>query len=133
MTLYLWHMPALLGIHLAFDYLGWPRYPGQSHFVAISVAQAVLMTLLTGLLFLILRPLENTPLPGWDGAAVTQGARDVAVGILLCVAGLATLVSVKWGLKDQGLYCVAVMLAALVAARMMSATRWAPTAYEPAS
>ena len=29
MTLYLWHMPALLGMHLLFDALGHPRYPGR--------------------------------------------------------------------------------------------------------
>jgi hypothetical protein len=40
----------------------------------------------------------------------------VAVGALPRVAGAATLASVGWGLKDQGLYCVAVMLVALVAA-----------------
>ena len=45
------------------------------------------------------------------------GGRSLAVGALLCVAGAATLASVGWGLKDQGLYCVAVMLIALVTAR----------------
>jgi hypothetical protein len=39
------------------------------------------------------------------------------------VAGAATLVSVGWGLKDQGLYCVAVMLAALIAARSLAGDR----------
>jgi hypothetical protein len=39
------------------------------------------------------------------------------VGARLCVAGAATLASVGWGLKDQGLYCVAAMLVALIAAR----------------
>ncbi len=39
MTLYLWHIPALLGIHLLFDEVGLPRYPGQAHFAAISIAQ----------------------------------------------------------------------------------------------
>ncbi|MGK2869382.1 MAG: acyltransferase family protein, partial [Mycobacterium sp.] len=29
MTLYLWHIPALLGVHLAFDLIGLPRHPGQ--------------------------------------------------------------------------------------------------------
>ena len=39
---------------------------------------------------------------------------------LLCVAGAATLASVGWGMKDAGLYCVAVMLLALVAARQLA-------------
>jgi hypothetical protein len=45
------------------------------------------------------------------------GPRSAAVGALLCLAGAATLASVGWGLKDQGLWCVAVMLVALVGAR----------------
>ncbi len=48
MTLYLWHMPALLGMHLVFDALGVPRYdmhaPG---FIALSVVQVVSMTALS--------------------------------------------------------------------------------------
>jgi hypothetical protein len=120
MTLYLWHMPALLGIHLLFDFAGHPRYPGQPDFLALSVVQLLLMVALVAALFVVLRPLENTPLPGWDGPIAVSGARSIGVGILLCVAGLATLVSVKWGLKDDGLYCMAVMLAALVAARVLA-------------
>jgi hypothetical protein len=41
----------------------------------------------------------------------------MAVGALLCIAGAATLASVGWGLKDQGLYLVAVILVALATAR----------------
>jgi Acyltransferase family len=119
MTLYLWHMPALLGMHLVFDALGLPRYdmhaPG---FIALSVEQVVLMTVMVGVLFVALRPLENNPLPGWDGGFVAgPGVRSAAVGTLLCIAGGATLVSVRWGLKDDGLICIAVVLVALIAAR----------------
>ncbi|MBB3605723.1 hypothetical protein FHT40_005410 [Mycolicibacterium sp. BK556] len=121
MTLYLWHMPALLGIHLLFDLAGHPRYPGQPDFLAISVAQLLLMAVLVAVLFVALRPLENNPLPGWDGPIAVTGARSIGVGVLLCVAGLATLVSVKWGLKDDGLYCTAVMLLALIGARVLTA------------
>ena len=46
--------------------------------------------------------------------------RSLAVGALLCLAGAATLASVGWGLKDQGLYCVAAMLIALAAARVLA-------------
>ena len=123
MTLYLWHMPALLGIHLLFDVTGHPRYPGRPDFLAASVAQLVLMAVLVAALFVALRPLENNPLPGWDGPIAASGTRSVAGGILLCVAGLATLASVKWGLKDDGLYCTAVMLVALVSARIMCGNR----------
>jgi hypothetical protein len=118
MTLYLWHMPVLLGVHLAFDYLGLPRYPGQPHFLMLGIAQMVLVGLLVAALFVVLRPLENDPLPLWDGGDVAaRGARSAAVGSLLSIAGAATLASVGWGLKEQGLVCVSVMLLALIGAR----------------
>ncbi|SCX31875.1 acyltransferase family protein [Mycolicibacterium fluoranthenivorans] len=121
MTLYLWHMPALLGLHLAFDYLGLPRYPGQPHLLALSIVQLALMVALVAALFMALRPLENNPLPYWDGGTVTA-ARGTAVGTLLCLAGAATLASVSWGLKGPGLLCVAVLLTALAAARSLART-----------
>jgi hypothetical protein len=127
MTLYLWHMPALLGVHLVFDLLCLPRYPGQPHFIALSVAQVLLMVLLVGAAFVMLRPLENSELPFWDGGVLTRpGVRSAVVGTLLCVAAVATLASVGWGLKDQGLVCVTVMLAALSAARWLAEDDIAP-------
>ncbi|WP_418003219.1 acyltransferase family protein [Mycobacterium sp. PDNC021] len=121
MTLYLWHMPALLGMHLAFDLAGLPRYPGQPHFLVLSVYQVALMAVLVAGLFLLLRPLENNPLPLWDGGRVSEtGWRSAAVGTLLVIAGAATLASVGWGLKDTGLQCVSVMLAALAGARLLA-------------
>ena len=39
---------------------------------------------------------------------------------LSVTAGLALLVSIKWGLKDDGVYCTAVMLAALCGARLLA-------------
>jgi hypothetical protein len=121
MTLYLWHMPALLGVHLAFDYLGWPRYPGHPHLLALSIAQAVMMGVLVSAIFVVLRPLENDPLRLWDGGYVAgPGLRSAAVGVLLCIAGAATLASVGWGLKEQGLLCVSVMVVTLIGARRLA-------------
>ncbi|WP_441957794.1 acyltransferase family protein [Mycolicibacterium houstonense] len=122
MTLYLWHMPLLLGMHLVFDYLGLDRYdPSAPGFIALSVLQLAVMAGLVAMAFVALRPLENNPLPMWDGGVVTgTGIRSAVVGGLLCVAGAATLTSVAWGLKDQGVYCVAVMLVALIAARALA-------------
>ena len=129
MTLYLWHMPALLGVHLTFDYLGLARWPGQPHFVSLSVAQLLVMAVLVGGAFVTLRPLENDPLPLWDGGSLTsQGVRSAVVGWLLCVAGAATLASVGWGLKDLGLYCVSVMLLALIGARRLAGDATASSA-----
>ncbi len=120
MTLYLWHIPPLLAMHLTFDYLGHPRYDTDaSSFIALSIAQLLIMTTLVAAVFVFLHPVENNPLPLWDGGNVAApGLRSATVGALLCVAGAATLASVGWGLKDQGLYCVAVMLVALIAARL---------------
>lgn len=125
MTLYLWHIPVLLGIHLAFDYLGHPRFdPAAPNFVALSVLQLLVMAVLVSAVFVTLRPLENDPLPLWDGGVVPRaGPRSIAVGVLLCVAGAATLASVGWGLKDQGLYLVTATLAALVTARALANDR----------
>jgi hypothetical protein len=125
MTLYLWHIPVLLGLHLVFDYLGHPRYDaGAPSFVALSILQLVIMAGLVAAAFVLLRPLENNPLPLWDGGFVAApGWRSAAVGTLLCVAGAATLASVGWGLKDTGVYCVAAMVAALAAARSLASDR----------
>jgi hypothetical protein len=125
MTLYLWHIPALLAVHLVFDYLGHPRYDASAPgFIALSVLQLVIMAILVATVFVVLRPLENNPLPLWDGGCVAApGVRSAVVGTLLCAAGAATLASVGWGLKGPGLYCVAVMLTALVAARFLATDR----------
>ena len=125
MTLYLWHIPALLFMHLVFDYLGHPRYDaGAPGFIALSILQLVVMALLVATVFVALRPLENNPLPLWDGGYVAAtGPRSAAVGALLCVAGAATLASVGWGLKGPGLYFVAAMLAALIGARFLAGDR----------
>lgn len=122
MTLYLWHMPALLAVHVLFDTAGHPRFPGQPDFLAVTFEQLFIMIGLVAVLFVALRPLENNPLPGWDGVpALTSVWRGTAVGVLLCVAGAAVLAAVKWGLKDDGLVCVAVMLTALLGARVLAA------------
>ena len=123
MTLYLWHIPVLLAVHLVFDYLGLPRFPGEPHFVVLSVVQLTLVAALVFAAFVTLRPLENEPLPLWDGGTVTApGPCSALVGTLLCIAAAATLASVGWGLKDEGVYCVSVMVGALVAARIVAVT-----------
>lgn len=122
MTLYLWHIPVLLGVHLAFDYLGFARYPGRHDFLAVSIVQVLIVIAVVAVLFVFLRPLENNPLPGWDGAPnVASRGRGAVIGALLCVAGVALLASIKWGLKDDGLVCMAVVVTSLVGARAVAA------------
>jgi acyltransferase-like protein len=123
MTLYLWHMPVLLGMHLVFDQLGLARYPGQPHIVVLAVVQVAIMAVLVSVTFVALRPLENNPLPLWDGGCVAApGPRSAWVGVLLCVAGAATLASCAWGLKDDGWWCVAIILTSLFGARLLAAS-----------
>jgi hypothetical protein len=133
MTLYLWHLPALLGMHLVFDAVGTARYDARvPGFIALSIVQLVLMMVIVGALFVALRPLENNPLPGWDGGFIARpGLRSGAVGVLLCIAAVATLVAVKWGLKDDGLYCIAVMLLTLITARALASDARVPVAGPP--
>jgi hypothetical protein len=83
-----------------------------------------MMFAVVAVLFVALRPLENNPLSGWDGApTITSTWRGTAVGVLLCVAGVATLAAIRWGLKDDGLICVGTMVTALVTARMLAEPR----------
>ncbi len=64
MTLYLWHIPPLLAMHLVFDYLGYPRFdPSAPGFFALVVVQLLIMAALVAVVFVTLRPLENNPLP----------------------------------------------------------------------
>jgi hypothetical protein len=87
----------------------------------LGITQMVLVALVVAATFVMLRPLENDPLPLWDGGYVAApGARSAAVGTLLSIAGAATLASVGWGLKEQGLFCVSVMLVALIGARRLA-------------
>ncbi|HXO54756.1 MAG TPA: acyltransferase, partial [Mycobacterium sp.] len=57
MTLYLWHIPPLLAMHLVFDYLGHPRFdPSSPGFVVLSVVQLMIMGALVAVVFVTLRP-----------------------------------------------------------------------------
>jgi hypothetical protein len=106
MTLYLWHIPALLFMH-------------QSSTSAIRAgrgriqlhAQHPATTHHGGLVrrcFVMLRPLEQSLRCG-GGCVATTDLRS-AVGVLLCIAGAAAGFG-RLGPQGPGLYCVAVMLA----------------------
>lgn len=82
--------------------------------------QLSLVAVVMAALFVVLRPLENNPLPGWDLPVAVAPGRGPVIGALLMVAGAATLVAIKWGLKDDGLICVAVLLSALTGARVLA-------------
>jgi hypothetical protein len=54
-------------MHLAFDEMGLYRYQGEPNMLALSVIQLAIMVVVVGVLFVMLWPLENNPLAGWDG------------------------------------------------------------------
>lgn len=141
MTLYLWHVVALIATvglsHLAGHDRSALNQPG---FWWLVTAQLAVFYLLTAVLFLLLIRLENRKLPWWDarpgrlgtslvgfaGASAGDaggagpGIRQVVVIALIVIAGVANLAAAKWGLAGPGLACIAVTLAALVGARAVA-------------
>ena len=82
----LWHIPPLLAMHLVFGYLGHPRFdPSSPGFIALSVMQLMIMGALVTVVFVTLRPLENNPLPLWDGGFV-EGRAAAAWRSACCCA-----------------------------------------------
>ncbi|MFD4461776.1 acyltransferase [Nocardia sp. NPDC058480] len=122
MTLYLWHMPALLTVlvlsHLAGVDRAAPTEPG---FWLLTAVQLAATGALTGALFLALRGLENTALPWWDGpVAAVRGVRSAATVLAVIAAGLAILAATRWGLTVDGWTWFAGAAAALLAARLLT-------------
>ncbi|WP_410872503.1 acyltransferase family protein [Nocardia sp. A7] len=122
MTLYLWHMPALLTVLVLSHLVGVDRTaPGEPGFWLLTAVQLLATTTLTGVLFLALRGLENTPLRWWDGpVAAVRGARSAAVVLAVIAAGLAILQATRGGLTPDGWTWFAGGAAALLAARLLT-------------
>ncbi len=93
-------------------------------FVALSVLQLALMAGVVAIAFIALRPLENNPLPLWDGGAVAgTGIRSAAVGSTSLCGRCSHADLSGLGAERSGVYCVAVMVVALVTARWLASTR----------
>lgn len=122
MTLYLWHLPALMIVMGVSHALGHDRsFPGQPGFVQLLFLQMIVFFALTALLFLLLLPLEDRPLPWWDAAvAEVRGPRSVIVGVSLTLAGMGTLGLAGLGLTPPGILVVAIVLALLAVARAVT-------------
>ncbi|MFD3595706.1 acyltransferase [Nocardia sp. NPDC058640] len=122
MTLYLWHMPALLTVLVLSHVAGIDRTaPTEPGFWLLTVVQLVSTAVLTGFLFLALRGLENTPLPWWDGpVAAVHGARSAATVLAVIAAGLAILQATRWGLTPDGWTWFAGAAAAVLTARLLT-------------
>ncbi|MFD4355262.1 acyltransferase family protein [Nocardia sp. NPDC058518] len=122
MTLYLWHMPALLTVLVLSHLAGVDRTaPTEPGFWLLTAVQLTATAALTGALFLVLRGLENTALPWWDGpVAAVRGVRSAATVLAVIAAGLAILQATRWGLTVDGWTWFAGSAAALIAARLLT-------------
>ncbi|MFD4443034.1 acyltransferase [Nocardia sp. NPDC058519] len=122
MTLYLWHMPALLTVLVLSHLAGVDRTaPTEPGFWLLTAVQLTATAALTGALFLALRGLENTALPWWDGpVAAVRGVRSAATVLAVIAAGLAILQATRWGLTVDGWTWFAGAAAALIAARLLT-------------
>ncbi|OBC00547.1 acetyltransferase [Mycobacterium sp. 852013-50091_SCH5140682] len=124
MTLYLWHIPAIaiatFTLHAfgldAFD----PHAPG---FWGLLALRAVVFAVVMAVAFRLLSPLEHRPLPWWDGRVRPIGARALATGVLVCVAGAGLVLMAKSGLSGVvgwtalGCFLIAVLGARACAGR----------------
>ena len=122
MTLYLWHMPALLAVVYVGHVLGFDRSdPGQPGFATLVLVQLVALYGVTTLFLVGLGGLESRPLPWWDDPiGHLRPCRDAAVGAAVFAAGALTLLSAKWGLAGAGVPCILAALAAVAVARALA-------------
>ncbi|MDP3971964.1 MAG: acyltransferase [Candidatus Nanopelagicales bacterium] len=119
MTLYLWHIPALVVVFGVSHALGHDRStPEQDGFIALLLIQMIAFLALTAVLFRLLLPLETLPIPWWDSEVdPTAGRRSVAAGIAVAVAAIATLLVARDGLTYFGVAMICLMLISLAVAR----------------
>lgn len=122
MTLYLWHLPALIIVAGVSHVIGQDRsFPGQSGFVQLLLLQMIVFLALTALLFMLLSPLEDRPLPWWDAVVVeVRGSRSKIVGVSLTLAGMGTLGLAGLGLTPPGILVIAIVLTLLAVARAVT-------------
>ena len=128
MTLYLWHLVALIAVFAVSHVLGHDResthQPGFWWLVAVQV---VALYALTCVLFWVLQPLENTPIPWWDAKiAPLSRRREVWAWVGLVAIVVTNLMSAKEGLKGPGLVWVPLFVITLLATRAIMPTTSVP-------
>jgi len=128
MTLYLWHLVALIVVFAVSHVLGYDRTsPSQPNFWWLVVAQVVALYALTCVLFWLLQPLENTPIPWWDARVVPLSpVRRALAWTGLAAIVVTNLMSAKEGLKGPGLIWVPLFLASLLITRAIMPTKPRP-------
>ena len=77
MTLYLWHIPALVAAILICHAAGLDAYdPAQPFFWPLLMLCAAVFTVAMSVLFVALTPAEHRALPWWDAAIIAMGPLD---------------------------------------------------------
>jgi surface polysaccharide O-acyltransferase-like enzyme len=128
MTLYLWHIPAIAVATFSLHAVGVDAYDVQAPgFWGRLALRAVVFAVVMAIAFKLLSPLEHIRLPWWDAKANATGARSVAAGVLVCVAGVALLMMAKDGLSDvTGWSALGCFVAAVAAARVCASRSGSP-------
>ncbi|GAB08761.1 hypothetical protein GOARA_019_00440 [Gordonia araii NBRC 100433] len=121
MTLYLWHIPAIVATMLLLHIAGLDAYsPDQPHFWTLMAIRAAAFACVMSVVFVILLPAEHRRLPWWDDAVEATGTRATAMGLLVCAAGIAILLVAKMNLGTEIGWCALVaFLVALGSARAL--------------
>lgn len=122
MTLYLWHIPAIAISMFALHAVGLDAFdPHAPGYLGLLALRAVVFTVVMGVLFKLLSPLEHRPLPWWDARATATGTRATAAGALVCAAGVAILLLAKNGLGEPtGWVTLGAFLLACASARVLA-------------
>lgn len=120
MTLYLWHIVAIAIAAFGLHAVGLQAYDvAAPDLWAQLLVRALVFAVVTLVLFRLLSPLERRPLPWWDGAVTGSGPRAIGAGALVCAAGVALVLTAKFGLGESaGWAACAGFVAAVVAARI---------------
>jgi hypothetical protein len=125
MTLYLWHLMALMMIFGVSHLLGHDRSDRfQPGFWWLVAAQVLALWVLTSVLFFLLQALENTPIPWWDAPLTPLSTSRAALAwVGLAAITLTNLMSSLYGFLDAGVFWVPAFVASLLLTRAIMPTR----------
>ncbi|GED97358.1 acyltransferase family protein [Gordonia crocea] len=128
MTLYLWHIPAIVAAILILHTAGLDVYsPEQAGFWPLMALRALVFAVVMTLVFAALLPVEHRRLPWWDDRVTAAGGRAVAMGALVCAGGVAILLMAKQSLGDPvGWAALVVFVVTLGSARAVASARMEP-------
>ncbi len=123
MTLYLWHIPAIVAAAVCLHAVGLDAYDVKApSFWGLLALRALVFSGVMAVAFRLLWPLEHRRLPWWDEWDAPVGATggwSTAAGSLVCVAGVALVLLAKNGLSGPpGWTALGCFVAAAAAARL---------------